>query len=455
MSDPSKVAFLGLGAMGFGMATNLLHHFPNTTGFDVWAPTLSRFTAAGGNAAQTPVAAVKGAKYVVFMVTSAAQILSCLFDESTDTDTSTSTSAATALEKGAIVILCSTTPPDHARAVRQKLDAVGRSDVAVVDAPVSGGTVRAADGTLSIFAAGAEADVRAAKPVLDGMAGSNLWVIEGGLGAGTNVKMVHQVLAGIHVIVACEAMGFAARLGLNTQWAFEELQRGEGNSWMFGNRTPHMLVDDKKIYSAVNNFVKDIGIITTGGRAVGLPLFLSSASEQVFVAGFSAGYGAKDDAELVKIFLPNDLNLVLEQTSLATTSSKDASKLDLVAKLMAAVHLVAAVEATTLGAKVGLQPQQLFDICVGAAGTSFMYKDRIPQLLSGKWTSKKTVDKVIAELKVSVEAAQQLKYPLPLSGTALQLLQLASLRGLGKEPDVAISRIWDGVDGPLFPGSKV
>lgn len=131
---------------------------------------------------------------------------------------------------------------------------------------------------------------------------------------------------------------------------------------------------------------------------MGLPLFLSSASEQVFVAGFSAGYGAKDDAELVKIFLPNDLNLVLEQTSLATTSSKDASKLDLVAKLMAAVHLVAAVEATTLGAKVGLQSQQLFDICVGAAGTSFMYKDRIPQLLSGKWTSKKTVDKVIAEL---------------------------------------------------------
>jgi len=256
-------------------------------------------------------------------------------------------------------------------------------------------------------------------------------------------------------VMACEAMGFAARLGLNTQWAFEELQKSEGGSWMFGNRTPHMLVDDGNIYSAVNNFVKDIGIITTGGRAAGLPLFLSSAAEQVFVAGFSAGYGAKDDAELVKLYLPTEQNLVLEQTSLATTSSKDVSKLEIIAKLMAAVHLVAAIEATTLGAKVGLQPQQLFDICVGAAGTSFMYKDRIPQLLNGKWTSKKTVDEVIAELKVSIEAAQQLKYPLPLSATALQLLQLASLRGLGKEPDVAVSRIWDGLDGPLFPGSKV
>jgi len=255
-------------------------------------------------------------------------------------------------------------------------------------------------------------------------------------------------------VMACEAMGFAARLGLNTQWAFEELQKGEGNSWMFGNRTPHMLVDDKKVYSALNNLVKDCGIITTGGRGAGLPLFLSSASEQVLVTGFSAGYGAEDDAGLVKVYLPEDHNLVLEQTSAATTSSKDISKLELVAQLMAAVHLVSAMEATALGAKVGLESKQLFDICVGAAGTSFMYKDRIPQLLSGKWTSKKTVDEVIADLTVSVNAAQKLKYPVPLAGTALQLLQQTSLRGFGKEPDVAVSRIWDSIDGPLFRGSK-
>lgn len=127
-------------------------------------------------------------------------------------------------------------------------------------------------------------------------------------------------------------------------------------------------------------------------------MFLSSATEQVLETGWSAGYGADDDAELVKVYLPKEHTLVLEQTTSATTSSKDTSKLELVVKLLAAVHLVSAIEATSLGAKVGLEPQQLFDICVGAAGTSFMYKDRIPQLLSGKWASTKTVNDVVAEL---------------------------------------------------------
>jgi 3-hydroxyisobutyrate dehydrogenase len=260
MSDSSKIAFLGLGAMGFGMATNLLRTFPNITGFDVWAPTLERFVAAGGKSASTPKEAVAGARYVVFMVVTAAQILSCLFDEETGA------SAVGALEPGAVLVLSSTGPPDHAPIVRARLDAVGRGDVAVVDAPVSGGTIRAADGTLSIFAAGPEKEIQKARPVLDAMAGGNLWIIPGGLGAGTNVKMVHQVLASIHAVMACEAMGFAARLGLNTLWAFEELQKGAGNSWMFGNRTPHMLVDDKKVYSALNNLVKDCVSLTDVGR---------------------------------------------------------------------------------------------------------------------------------------------------------------------------------------------
>lgn len=193
---------------------------------------------------------------MVFMVVTAAQILSCLFDEETG--------AAGALEQGAVLMLCSTGPPEHVPIVRARLDELGRGDVAVVDAPVSGGTIRAADGTLSIFAAGPEKEVVQARPVLDAMAGSNLWLIEGGIGAGTNVKMVHQVLASIHTCMASEAMGFAAKLGLNTQWAFEELMKGEGSSWMFGNRTPHMLVDDKKIYSALNNLVKDCVSLISG-----------------------------------------------------------------------------------------------------------------------------------------------------------------------------------------------
>jgi 3-hydroxyisobutyrate dehydrogenase len=246
-----EVAFLGLGAMGFGMATNLVKKGFSVTGFDVYAPTLQRFAAAGGKTSTTPREAVKNARYVVFMVATAAQILSALFEEGTG--------AIWELPRDAVVLLCSTGPPEHSPNVRKLLDErYARPDVHIVDAPVSGGTIRAAAGTLTILASGPSEAVTHARPVLDAMAGEKLYLIPGGLGAGTKVKMVHQVLAGVHIVMTSEAMGFAAALGLNTRQAFEHLKAGEGDSWMFDNRVPHMLERDPVIYSALNIITKDI-----------------------------------------------------------------------------------------------------------------------------------------------------------------------------------------------------
>lgn len=232
------------------MATNLIKKGVSVTGYDVWAPTLERFVSAGGSSATTPKETVKDAPFVVFMVATAAQIMDAMFSEENG--------AILALAKGATVILCSTGPPEYTPAVRKLLNEKGRSDVFLVDAPVSGGTIRAANGTLTILAAGEESAVGKAKEVLDLMAGSNLFIIPGGLGAGTKVKMVHQVLAGIHICMTSEAMGFAAAMGVNTKRAFEVLKSGEGTSWMFENRLPHMLVEDKTVYSALTIIVKDI-----------------------------------------------------------------------------------------------------------------------------------------------------------------------------------------------------
>jgi 3-hydroxyisobutyrate dehydrogenase len=232
------------------VATNLLTHKLQVTGFDVWPPTLEKFVAAAGSSSSTPREAVKSAPYVVFMVATAAQILSALFDPETG--------AIETLEQGATLILCSTGPPEHSPNVRKLLDEKNRSDVKVIDAPVSGGTIRAANGTLTILASGNEEDIAGARKVLDVMAGSNLYLIPGGLGAGTKVKMVHQVLAGIHIVMSSEAMGFAAKLGLDTRKAFEVLKKGEGMSWMFENRGPHMIIPDEKVYSALGIIVKDI-----------------------------------------------------------------------------------------------------------------------------------------------------------------------------------------------------
>jgi 3-hydroxyisobutyrate dehydrogenase len=251
------IAFLGLGAMGFGMATNLVKCGFSVTGFDIYAPTLERFVAAGGKPARTPREAVKGSRYVIFMVATAAQVLSALFDESTG--------AIHELPRDSTVILCSTGSPEYVPNVRALLDGkYSRSDVELVDAPVSGGTLRAAAGTLTILASGPESSLKSARLVLDAMAGKSLYIIPGGLGAGTKVKMVHQVLAGIHIAMTSEAMGFAAALGLNTRQAFELLKRSEADSWMFDNRVPHMLEDDPVIYSALNIIVKDIVSLLEG-----------------------------------------------------------------------------------------------------------------------------------------------------------------------------------------------
>ena len=249
---PEEVAFLGLGAMGFGMATTLITHGFSVTGFDVYAPTLQRFAAAGGKPSSTPRDAVKNARYVVFMVATAAQILSALFDEGTG--------AIWALPRNAVVLLCSTGPPQHTPNVRELLDnKYARPDVQLVDAPVSGGTIRAAAGSLTILASGPDDAVQSARPVLDAMADAKkLYLIPGGLGAGTKVKMVHQVLAGVHIAMTSEAMGFAAALGLNTRDAFEHLKKSEADSWMFENRVPHMLERDETVYSALNIITKDI-----------------------------------------------------------------------------------------------------------------------------------------------------------------------------------------------------
>lgn len=388
-ADKPTVAFIGLGAMGMGMASSLLETF-TVTGFDVYGPTLEKLRAAGGQTASTPRAAVANAQYVVIMVATAAQTLSVLFDDTTG--------AIHTLQPNATIILSSTAFPEHVPEVRKLLDEkYNRKDVELVDAPVSGGTARAALGTLVILASGPERSVEAAEPVLRAMA-DPLHIIPGGLGAGTKVKMVHQVLAGIHMIMACEAMGFAAFLGLNTKMAFDYLTASSGGSWMLGNRVPHMLENNLHPYSALNIFVKDMGIVTTDGRRVKCPLFLCSAAEQILLGGVRSGFGLDDDSGLVRTYIPTQPSLVFEQTTAVTDVVGHDPRLRLVEDILAGVHLVAATEAMAFGKTIGLDPEMLYDVVKGAAGASTTFVDRVPALLSGKCTSGMTINNIIARL---------------------------------------------------------
>lgn len=157
----------------------------------------------------------------------------------------------------ATIIICSTVPPDYLQQVQSKLESINRSDIFLIDSPVSGGTIRAASGTLTILSSASPAALSQGRQVLSDMS-EKLYIILGGVGAASNIKMVNQLLAGVHIAAAAEAMGLAVKMGLNTRRVYDVIVNAAGNSWMFENRVPHMLKNDWTPQSALDIFVKDM-----------------------------------------------------------------------------------------------------------------------------------------------------------------------------------------------------
>lgn len=251
-STKPKVAFIGLGAMGLGMAIHLLQEEYPVSGFDINSMALEKLVVMGGSAASSPQTCVEDASFLICMVANAAQIESTLF--------SSPGGAVLGLSQNTTVILCSTVAPSFpGETLRRFRQNFNRQDIRVIDCPVSGGTKRAAQGTLTILSSGVADDLKEARPILESL-GENLYVIDGGLGAANKVKLVNQHLAGIHIAISAEAMGLAATLGLNTYQLFQQVLKSPASSWMFENRVPHMLADDWTPHSALGIFIKDMVI---------------------------------------------------------------------------------------------------------------------------------------------------------------------------------------------------
>eukprot|EP00252_Welwitschia_mirabilis_P022123 TRINITY_DN5892_c0_g1_i1.p1 TRINITY_DN5892_c0_g1~~TRINITY_DN5892_c0_g1_i1.p1 ORF type:complete len:1072 (-),score=299.13 TRINITY_DN5892_c0_g1_i1:548-3667(-) len=273
------------------MAANLVQSGFHVCGFDVFKPTLTKFLEAGGLIGNSPADVAKDCEVLVIMVANEKQAESVLFGED---------GAVKALPIGTTVILCSTVRPRFMKELGRRLEGENR-DLQLVDAPVSGGVVKAAQGSLTIMASGTTEALTRAGTVLSALS-EKLYIIEGGASSGSSVKMINQLLAGVHIAAAAEAMAFGARLGLNTKNLFDIISNSDGNSWMFGNRVPHMLENDYAPYSAVDIFVKDLGIVLQESKELKVPLYISACAHQQFLLGSAAGWGRCDDASVVKIF---------------------------------------------------------------------------------------------------------------------------------------------------------
>ncbi|KAJ4171938.1 hypothetical protein NW754_007534 [Fusarium falciforme] len=301
--SPVQVGFIGLGAMGLGMACNLLNKKEYLVkGYDVFPPSAAKLAAQGGHTSQTPKQAAEGSQFLIIMAANVQQVEEILFHQGDG--------ALAGLPTGAIILICSTIPPTFYDSITTRLSEAGRPDVLLVDCPVSGGTKRAAGGTLTIFASGSPESLKRSDQLLQSMS-ETLCTIEGGIGAASKIKMVNQLLVGIHIAVAAEAMGLAAKAGLNTREVYKIITTAAGNSWAFENRVPHMLDGDWNPLSALDIF----GIVVSTARTLQFPLPLASTAEQLYISGSGQGYGTEDDAGLVRVFLPGSPDAVKAQAS--------------------------------------------------------------------------------------------------------------------------------------------
>jgi L-threonate 2-dehydrogenase len=282
-------AIIGLGSMGIGMAKSLLRAGFDVAGCDVSSVALDLFREAGGRPAANPAEAAKGADIVVSVVVNAAQTETVLFGEN---------GAASTMAPGTVFVSAATMDPEIARGLGARLEATDRL---YLDAPISGGAVKAAAGQLTILASGSPAAFAKARPALDAMAGK-LYELGDAPGTGAAFKMINQLLAGVHIAAACEAITFAARQKLDLRKVFDVITASAGNSWMFENRVPHVLDGDYTPRSAIDIFVKDLGIIQDMARSAKYPVPVAAAALQMFLAASGSGLGRQDDSAVARIY---------------------------------------------------------------------------------------------------------------------------------------------------------
>ncbi|WP_108250177.1 NAD(P)-dependent oxidoreductase [Planctomonas deserti] len=288
------VAVLGLGAMGLPMATRLASEL-TVHGFDPAENRLQLAVDAGISGFDSGRAAAEGADAVLLAVRNSAQLEDVLFGAS---------GVAEVLSPGAVVILTSTVGTD---AIAPTVEALGRHGVALVDAPLSGGPVRAGQGDLLIVVGAEPAALEKARPVLELLA-STLTVVGSRPGDGQALKTVNQLLCGVHIAAAAEALALADALGLDRATTLAALEAGAAGSFMLSNRGPRMLEaydeEGAEVLSRLDIFVKDLGIVGTAARAAGLASPVAAAAEQLFLLGQAQGLGERDDSAVIRVVAP-------------------------------------------------------------------------------------------------------------------------------------------------------
>ncbi len=273
-----------------GAAKSCLRAGLNTWGVDLNPAALENLRQAGARDAQPSASAFADQlDAVLLLVVNAQQVNAILFGEE---------GLAAKLRPGTVVMVSSTLSARDAQQIEQQL---AQYQLLMLDAPVSGGAAKAASGEMTVMASGSEAAFTQLQSVLDAVA-AKVYRVGSEIGLGSTVKIIHQLLAGVHIAVGAEAMALAARAGIPLETMYEVVTNAAGNSWMFENRMRHVVDGDYSPKSAVDIFVKDLNLVADTAKALHFPLPLASTALNMFTEASNAGYGREDDSAVIKIF---------------------------------------------------------------------------------------------------------------------------------------------------------
>ena len=286
-----KLAAVGLGSMGYGMAASALRAGHSVWGYDINPAQVARLVAEGGQSA--PISDIAGSlDAVMVVVLNAAQTETVLFGDD---------GIVPHLRNGSVVLSCATVAPEFAREMESRCHARG---VEYLDAPISGGAAKAAAGQLTIMSSGTPAAYSAARPVLDAIA-QTVFELGDAAGPGSAMKATNQLLAGVHIAAMAEAITFGMTQGIEPAKFLEVISQSAGTSWMLENRAPHIIDGDYTPRSSVNIWPKDLGIVLDIARSAKFSAPITAAAMQQYLAAAGMGLGGEDDAAVAKVYARN------------------------------------------------------------------------------------------------------------------------------------------------------
>tara|TARA_B100001057_G_scaffold206777_1_gene207554 strand:- start:428 stop:1321 length:894 start_codon:yes stop_codon:yes gene_type:complete len=285
------VSVFGLGSMGLGVACSALAGGHDVFGFDIDAESQSEFIARGGKSGVVENAVLRS-NVVISVVLDGTQTEDLLFGVK---------GVVPQMKAGSVVVSCATLAPDIAQRLAAKCD---EYQVLYLDAPISGGPVKASNGTLTVLASGRKEAFDAAMPVLQSIS-ENVYNLGEKAGPGSAMKSVNQLLAGIHIAAMGEALTFGISQGIDAAHIVEIVSKCAGTSWMFENRGAHVVAGDYTPYSTINIWLKDLGIVLDVAKASQFSAPLTATALQQFVAAAGQGLGGEGDAAVAKVYAQN------------------------------------------------------------------------------------------------------------------------------------------------------